>query len=52
VMVLAEISGTDEDGGWTAIRWRCSDPRAWVQRGIVYAALQQDREVEPPDEEL
>lgn len=44
VMVLAEIQGTDEEGGWTGIRWRCSDSRYWVQDGLLYAALNCDRE--------
>lgn len=39
VMILAEINGCDEDGGWSSIRWRCSDPRVWVQDGMLHAAL-------------
>lgn len=43
VMVLAEVKGTDDDGEWTAIRWRCSDPRAWVQYGVLHEALRSKR---------
>jgi hypothetical protein len=40
VMVLVEVTGTDEDGDdWTAIQSRCSDPRAWVQNGMLHAGL-------------
>jgi len=35
---------TEEDGSeWTYIAWRCSDRREWVQRGILHAALDQER---------
>lgn len=47
VLVLAEIAGTDEDGDdWTSIRWRCSDPREWIQYGMLHAALCSDRVVD------
>jgi hypothetical protein len=51
VLVLAEIKGSDEHGDWTAIRWRCSDPRAWVQYGVLHAALDQDRVVDMGDDD-
>jgi hypothetical protein len=43
VMLLAEVRGEDEDGSYTYIRFRCSDSRDWVQRGILHACLDQDR---------
>jgi hypothetical protein len=44
VMILAEVKGRDEEGDdWTAIRFRCSDPRFWVQRGMLSAALDGER---------
>jgi hypothetical protein len=44
VMILAEVKGRDEEGDdWTSIRFRCSDPRFWVQRGMLSAALDGER---------
>lgn len=51
VMLLAEIRGTDEDGTYTYIRYRCSDDRVWVQRGIMHAALEQDCQPDEDDED-
>ena len=51
VMVLAEVKVTDEDGDdWTYIAWRCSDPRNWVQRGLLHASLEQERITDDDDE--
>jgi hypothetical protein len=44
VMLLAEVRGTDETGDYTYIRFRCSDDREWVQRGLLHACLDQDGE--------
>lgn len=43
VMLLAEIQGEDEDGPYTYLRFRCSDDREWVQRGMLHSALDQER---------
>jgi hypothetical protein len=43
VMILAEVKLEDEEGEWTNIAWRCSDDRQWVQRGLLHAALEQER---------
>jgi hypothetical protein len=44
VMLLAEVRGEDEDGtSYTYIRFRGSDDREWIQRGILHAALDQER---------
>jgi hypothetical protein len=52
VMVLVEVQGTDEDGdSWTWIRYRCSDPRVWIQRGMLHAALEQDQLPDLEDED-
>lgn len=45
VMVLAEIRGEDDGEEWTGIEWRCSDSRAWIQYGMLHAALESEREV-------
>jgi hypothetical protein len=42
VMLLAEVRGEDEDGTYTYIRYRCTDDRQWIQRGMLHAALEQD----------
>lgn len=42
VMLLAEIRGEDDDGTYTYIRFRCSDEREWIQRGMMHAALEQE----------
>lgn len=34
VAVVVEIDG----GEWTQVRYRCSDPRSWVQEGFFLAA--------------
>lgn len=40
VMVLVEITGrNEEEGDWTAINFRCSDPRHWIQQGMLHAAM-------------
>ena len=45
VMLLAEVRGKDEDGHYTYyLRYRCTDTRQWVQRGMLHAALEQDCE--------
>jgi hypothetical protein len=43
VMLLAEVRGQDDGGTYTYIRFRCSDPRDWVQRGLLHACLDQDK---------
>lgn len=52
VLILVELRGDDGDAGWTDVAFRCSDPRQWVQRGLLHAALSSD-DVEPlaPDED-
>jgi len=45
VMLLAEVRGEDEDGIYTYIRYRCTDDRQWVQRGMLHASLEQDCEL-------
>jgi hypothetical protein len=50
VLVLAEVKVTDPEGDWTYIAWRCSDERAWVQLGLMHAALDQEREVGDEDD--
>lgn len=42
VMLLAEVRGEDEDGSYTYLRFRCTDSREWVQRGMLHAVLEQD----------
>jgi hypothetical protein len=34
VAVVVEIDGDE----WTQVRYRCSDPRSWVQEGFFLAA--------------
>jgi hypothetical protein len=51
IMLLAEVQGEDEDGSYTYIRFRCSDDRQWVQRGMLHAVLEQDRVVDEDDED-
>jgi hypothetical protein len=51
VMLLVEMRGTDEDGPYTYIEWRCSDEREWVQRGILHAGLDQERRGHPAEED-
>jgi hypothetical protein len=51
VMLLAEVRGEDEDGSYTYIRFRCSDGREWVQRGMLHAALEQERWLAKDDED-
>ena len=43
VMLLVEVRGTDEDGPYTYIEWRCSDEREWMQRGLMHAGLDSER---------
>lgn len=45
VMLLAEVRGTDANGPYTYITWRCSDKREWAQRGMLHAGLHQERRV-------
>lgn len=40
VMLLAEVRGEDENGAYTYIRFRSTDDRNWVQRGMLHAALE------------
>lgn len=47
VLVLAEVLGKDDEGDWTTIAWHCSDDRAWVQLGLMHAALDSYRETDP-----
>lgn len=49
VMLVAEVRGDDGDGGYTYIRFRCSDEREWIQRGLLRACLDQERVTEEPD---
>lgn len=49
VLLMAEVRGEDDGGGYTYIRFRCSDVREWVQRGLLHACLDQDR---LPDSEV
>lgn len=49
VMLLAEVRGEDEDGTYTFIQFRCNDERTWVQRGLLHAALEQNRELPEDD---
>jgi hypothetical protein len=51
VMILVEVSGDDEGGNWTDIFWRCSDPRAWVQHGMLAYALSGHRKVDPDEDD-
>jgi hypothetical protein len=54
VAVVVEISKPDEGGetGWTAVQYRCSDWRAWVQTGFFHAALRAvESSAEPVDED-
>jgi hypothetical protein len=44
VMLLAEVRGTDDDGTYTYIAFRCSDEREWVQRGMLHAGLEFHRQ--------
>lgn len=46
VMLLVEVRGKDDDGGYTYIKFRCSDERDWVQRGLLHACLDQDKAVD------
>lgn len=40
VMVIAEIRGIDGDGEQVGeVQFRCSDPRGWVQRGLLEEAI-------------
>jgi hypothetical protein len=50
VMLLAEVRGEDEDGSYTYIRFRGSDDREWIQRGILHAALDQEWKAAEEDE--
>lgn len=34
IAVIVEINGDE----WTQVRYRCSDPRSWVQEGFFLAA--------------
>lgn len=43
VMLIAEVRGADADGTYTYIRFRCSDDREWVQRGLLHAGLDEER---------
>lgn len=38
VAVVAEVNWSDGDGGVTAVQYRCSDSRRWVQVGLFDAA--------------
>ncbi len=51
VMVLVEVSGKDGEVEWTDISWRCSDPRAWVQHGMLAYALNAERRVDEDEDE-
>lgn len=54
VMILAYVHvppTADEDYGSGYIAWRCSDPREFIQRGLLHAALEQDRETEEEQDE-
>jgi hypothetical protein len=51
VMLLAEVRGEGEDGTYTYIRYRCTDVRQWVQRGMLHAALEQDRQPDLDEDE-
>lgn len=35
VALIVEVNS----GDWTAVTYRCSDPRAWVQRGLMEAGI-------------
>lgn len=45
VMLITEVRGTDQDGDYTYIRFRCSDEREWVRPG----ACHRDRRDEDED---
>lgn len=49
VMVIVEVTGSNpEDGDWTAIQYRCSDPRFWIHQGMLRAALRfKPKDLEP-----
>jgi hypothetical protein len=51
LMLLAEVRGQDEDGGYTYIRFRCTDERQWAQRGLLHAALEQETRPDLGDDE-
>ncbi len=51
VMLLAEVRGQDAEGAYTYIRFRCSDEREWIQRGILHAALDQERQGSDDEDE-
>jgi hypothetical protein len=36
VAVVVEVTGADDE--WTAVQYRCSDPRRWIQSGLFAAA--------------
>ena len=50
VMILVELRGTHDDGSdqkWTTISTQCTDPRGWVQRGLLNEALLDAQQPEP-----
>lgn len=53
IVCEVDVQPQDEDEpGWTQIRYRCSDPRRWVQRGFFDAAMALvDSESEARDDE-
>jgi len=53
VMLIVEVRGEDEDGTYSYMRYRCTDARVWVQRGMLHGALEQEQlgDFETDDEE-
>ncbi len=52
VALVVEI--TDSDGDWTAIQYRCSDPRRWIQLGLFETArrsvIQSSKDIDDDDD--
>lgn len=52
VMLLVEIASAKGDG-WTAVAWRCTNPKNWVQRGLIreaWRSVKRSRRTRPNDD--